>query len=88
MKSRSVRHSLAILQQFHEILCISMVFCFPARFTPRGFASKVRNQCGMKSVPPRGSGWVDDAHAIFLLPLNADVPTHPLPRGGTDLMQV
>jgi len=35
------------------------------------FASKVRNQCWTGSVPPRGSGWVNDQHANFLLILNA-----------------
>src|ERR1051326_1627428 len=28
-----------------------------------GFASKVGRQRGMRSVPPRGSGWVGDRHA-------------------------
>jgi hypothetical protein len=32
----------------------------------------------MKSVPPRGSGWVSND--------DFNVTTHPLPRGGTDLM--
>jgi len=38
----------------------------------------------MKSVPPRGSGWVSlrnyDRH------MSGCHRTHPLPRGGTDFM--
>ena len=34
----------------------------------------------MKSVPPRGSGWVHSQRVSYR---NA---THPLPRGGTDLI--
>jgi hypothetical protein len=33
----------------------------------------------MRSVPPRGSGWVVPAWSL-------DLRTHPLPRGGTDFM--
>src|SRR6185503_5400081 len=39
---------------------------------------KSQDRAWKRSVPPRGSGWVDDQHAIA---------THPLPRGGTDLFQ-
>ncbi len=49
----------------------------------------------MRSVPPRGSGWVLDAESLELQApgacchlraiVNAS-ETHPLPRGGTDLM--
>src|SRR6266480_7316131 len=38
----------------------------------------------MKSVPPRGSGWVEVSlhnHRLSIVRY-----THPLPRGGTDLM--
>ncbi len=34
----------------------------------------------MRSVPPRGSGWVFDGDALPCV-----AATHPLPRGGTDL---
>ena len=55
----------------------------------------------MRSVPPRGSGWVSsrgrDAERLTSTPLKTHAPaefrrgvllslTHPLPRGGTDLM--
>gem|GEM_PF-4817779 len=40
----------------------------------------------MRSVPPRGSGWVGDQHATFK-GSNAIGSTHPLPRGGTDTLQ-
>ncbi len=33
----------------------------------------------MRSVPPRGSGWVVRERGFY-------TRTHPLPRGGTDLM--
>ena len=39
----------------------------------------------MRSVPPRGSGWVSDQHGTRRS-LDANI-THPLPRGGTDLME-
>jgi len=39
---------------------------------------------GMKSVPPRGSGWV---RSVSLdLCVGDWLRTHPLPRGGTDFM--
>ncbi len=34
----------------------------------------------MKSVPPRGSGWVLSIRVLFF------AETRPLPRGGTDLI--
>jgi hypothetical protein len=37
----------------------------------------------MRSVPPRGSGWV---RRIYSISLGSFPRTHPLPRGGTDLM--
>jgi len=48
----------------------------------------------MKSVPPRGSGWVTRLlNSNFRLPIaqiarrqSAITETHPLPRGGTDLI--
>jgi hypothetical protein len=55
----------------------------------------------MKSVPPRGSGWIDTLPiAICRLPIGVigggsignwqleigNVQIHPLPRGGTDFM--
>jgi lipopolysaccharide/colanic/teichoic acid biosynthesis glycosyltransferase len=36
---------------------------------------------GMRSVPPRGSGWVVEAGSLKIVS-----STRPLPRGGTDLM--
>jgi len=39
----------------------------------------------MRSVPPRGSGWVSIA-VIQVAACVVDAATHPLPRGGTDLM--
>ena len=57
--------------------------------------------CGMRSVPPRGSGWVFrilDLRLPIANWLYNETPienrqltignryTHPLPRGGTDLM--
>ena len=38
----------------------------------------------MRSVPPRGSGWVMGTHHSIRMKVAAR--THPLPRGGTDLM--
>jgi len=38
----------------------------------------------MRSVPPRGSGWVLATHLSSRV--EALLRTHPLPRGGTDLM--
>jgi len=59
-----------------------------------------RNRSGMRSVPPRGSGWVGSLPIadcrfpiVFArLPIGiwqsatGNAPTHPLPRGGTDLI--
>src|SRR5215213_6222431 len=52
-----------------------------------GLAFKVTNQCWIGSVPPRGSGWVNDRYVKFLL-FESEWLTHPLPRGGTDPVQV
>jgi hypothetical protein len=48
---------------------------------------------GMRSVPPRGSGWVLVPSGEFTALMRGFHPvprseskTHPLPRGGTDLM--
>jgi hypothetical protein len=38
----------------------------------------------MQSVPPRGSGWVRSQCGPAIVKLR----THPLPRGGTDCIQV
>ena len=38
----------------------------------------------MQSVPSRGSGWVRS----LLVTINHWLRTHPLPRGGTDCIQV
>jgi len=51
-----------------------------------GFASKVGHHCGMRSVPPRGSGWVEPSAFKNFTELQCRSQTHPLPRGGTDLM--
>ncbi|MEP6719493.1 MAG: hypothetical protein ABJB21_10130, partial [bacterium] len=46
------------------------------------------HRSGMRSVPPRGSGWVlDSAEDLGLTVKSLWAPgTHALPRGGTDLM--
>ncbi len=52
----------------------------------------VEHCCGMKSVPPRGSGWAvvsvlaTSEIAINVVKSRNCKRTHPLPRGGTDFM--
>src|SRR5688572_23622643 len=49
----------------------------------KGLTSSITIGAVMMSVPPRGSGWVRwYSWAIDSIPFQ----THPLPRGGTDLI--
>ena len=52
-----------------------------------GFASKVWAPILEEVSTVRGSGWVDDQHAIFAIDFESGALTHPLPRGGTDCVQ-
>jgi hypothetical protein len=49
--------------------------------SPMSFASKLEHQCGMRSVPPRGSGWVCDQYGNYPMFSYSINSTHPLPRG-------
>jgi hypothetical protein len=40
----------------------------------------------MRSVPPRGSGWVVTEALYSEVIIHEETATHPLPRGGTDLI--
>jgi len=46
-------------------------------------ASKVSDRAWRRSVPPRGSGWVDDQHVTMANDFGSVSLTHSLPRGGT-----
>src|SRR6185503_12791135 len=71
------RDGLVIVREMH---CGQVHFKCPINFTfCRSFESRYFRV--MRSVPPRGSGWVD---RILERLLGTD---HPLPRGGTDLMK-
>ena len=52
-----------------------------------GLASKVRLHTWTQSVPPRGSGWVDDQQCNIANDFEFAALTHPLPRCGTDRVQ-
>jgi hypothetical protein len=59
-----------------------------SRHHPHGFASsKVWAPILEEVSTVRGSGWVDDQHAIFAIDFESGALTHPLPRGGTDCVQ-
>src|SRR6185503_16362752 len=47
------------------------------------YSLKSQNRTWAQSVPPRGSGWVRRRRARI-----KRLRTHPLPRGGTDCVQV
>src|ERR671926_250191 len=52
-----------------------------------GLASKVRLHTWTQSVPPRGSGWVDDQQCNIANDFEFAALTLPLPRCGTDRVQ-
>ena len=53
-----------------------------------GFAQKIREYSWVGSVPPRGSGWINDQDPKTSINLTPPKLIHPLPRGGTDPAQV
>src|SRR6185369_3060836 len=87
-------HTVATEGRFQN--CVLLTIC--------GQAVQRRRCSDMRSVPPRGSGWVLTSNRSSLKPTSmferllpppidtdflvshSGTATHPLPRGGTDLM--